>query len=292
MQASGAQNYKSVWSIATYIGDSPLSLRAPDDMHKEAFTAGQIDEISATFVADPFMVCESGRWWLFFEVWNAETDRGEIGLASSADGFRWQYEGIVLREDGHLSYPYVFQWNGEYYMTPETLGRGCIQLYRAESFPRRWRPEARLVEGCFADPSVFEYQGRWWMFACSDINLHDTTKLFHSAQLTGPWKEHPRSPIIAGNPRNARPAGRVTCWNGKLLRYAQDCVPQYGTRVRAFEIIELTTQGYREQERSESPILNPESGWNSAGMHHVDPHPLAAGKWIACVDGQRKLKID
>jgi hypothetical protein len=28
-----------------------------------------------------------------------------------------------------------------------------------------------------------------------------------------------------------------------------------------------------------------DEGWNSQRMHHVDPHLMTDGRWIACVDG-------
>ena len=73
----------------------------------------------------------------------------------------------------------------------------------------------------------------------------------------------------------------------KLIRFTQDCHPFYGTRVRAFEISELTTSGYREREVDRSPILSGgEQTWNRSGMHHLDPH-WTDGRWLACVDGWR-----
>ncbi len=102
----------------------------------------------------------------------------------------------------------------------------------------------------------------------------------------GPWLEHPKSPIIEGDDYIARPAGRVLVLRDRVVRYAQDCFPSYGIQVRAFEITELTTGGYREREVSESPILRASgAGWNASGMHHIDPHFVGDGQWIACVNG-------
>ena len=103
----------------------------------------------------------------------------------------------------------------------------------------------------------------------------------------GPWREHPANPIVSGNKHNARPAGRVLTFDGKLIRFSQDCVPAYGTQVRAFEILELTTTSYVEEEVQCSPVLVASGvGWNAAGMHHVDAHLCEDGSWIACVDGR------
>lgn len=51
--------------------------------------------------------------YLFFETKNSITMQGDIGVARSIDkGATWQQLGIALDEDWHLSYPYVFDYNG------------------------------------------------------------------------------------------------------------------------------------------------------------------------------------
>ena len=80
----------------------------------------------------------------------------------------------------------------------------------------------------------------------------------------------------------------MTSWDGRLIRYAQDCHTHYGERVRAFEILDLTASSYAELEIEDDPLAVPPSeGWNCHRMHHVDPHPhpTIEGQWIACVDG-------
>jgi hypothetical protein len=112
--------------------------------------------------------------------------------------------------------------------------------------------------------------------------------LYFSNELTGPYIEHPMSPLIQENNRMARPAGRMVQWSGKWIRFCQDCYPNYGSNVRAFEISELTTSVYSEKELDESPVLqktDEENVWNGSGMHQIDPYQLEDGKWIACVDG-------
>ena len=277
---------RRVWAIGIYVGDSPLSLTPQSVTENPIITHRNLTDIDAEFVADPFMIEEQGTWFMFFEALNRATSRGEIGLAVSSDCFRWDYHQIVLKEPFHLSYPYVFKWEGDRYMIPETLGANCVSLYKARSFPEHWELAGRLIEGTHADPSIFQFDHRWWMFTCSAPYAHDTLSLYFADDLTGPWHEHPASPMVRADRRTARPGGRVTNWRGRLIRFAQDCYPRYGTQLRAFEITELTPSRYREEEAAESPILlRAAHGWNSAGMHHADPHLTARGDWIACVDG-------
>lgn len=277
------------WSIGIYAGDSPLRLSPAAGARNPVLTRRDVTDVPALFVADPFMLRRGGLWFMLFEVLNAETGRGEIGLAESADGLAWRYRRIVLAEPFHLSYPYLFESGGEYYMIPETLGLGRVELYRARDFPEDWERAGTLVEGVCADPTVFRHAGRWWMYACTAPGPHDTLCLYHAGELNGHWALHPRSPLVAGDASRARPAGRVVSHGGRLLRFAQDCTPIYGTQVRAFEVHNLTPEDYSEEELPESPVLRPGGdGWNDCRMHHLDAHEGGAGRWLACVDGDAR----
>lgn len=276
------------WSIGLYVGPDPLHLAAPRDRANPIMTREHVTDIPAAFVADPFLLPHRDGWHLFFEVLHHESGLGEIGLAISLDAVSWSYQGIVLREPFHLSYPCVFEHGGEVFMVPETLDAGAVRLYRADPFPARWVPVADLLQGRLADPTLFRFEGRWWMYACPAPSSHDALSLFFADALAGPWHEHPASPLIAGDRSRARPGGRVVCWDGHLYRFSQDCGPRYGSGVRVFEITRLTLDDYAERECAESPILGPSStGWNGKGMHHVDAWQIAPDHWIAVVDGIR-----
>jgi hypothetical protein len=248
-------------------------------------TASDVRDIPAQYVADPFMMRSASSWNMFFQVMNAVTRRGEIGLATSRNGLSWQYQQIVLHEPFHLSFPCVFRWNDDYYMVPETAQAGAIRLYRAAAFPRQWEFVKNVIEGNYADPSIFFFQKRWWLFASPATQQHNVLCLYYADSPTGKWVQHPMSPVVAGNNRIARPGGRVLPWNGSLLRFAQDCFPTYGKQVRAFRITELTPTKYREEEAAESPVVGASgNGWNAFGMHHIDIHYAGNSRWLACVD--------
>lgn len=279
-----------MWSIGIYSGPSPVNLAPHPGIDNPVLTADDVRDVSAGFVADPFMIRVDDTWFMFLEVLNRDTAKGEIALAKSQDGFAWSYEMVVLSEPFHISYPYVFNWNDLYFMIPETRQAGAIRLYRAATFPDTWLYAGDLmcVEG--TDPSVFCLDGKWWMFVCAPPAGHKTLRLYLADDLTGPWFEHPASPVIRDDARSARPAGRVTLFNGRAVRYAQECHPYYGTRVRAFEITEITTQTYAEREIEIPGLAASGSGWNQHGMHHIDAHPAPDNNgWIACVDGWRFL---
>lgn len=276
-----------VWSIGIYGGRSPWELSPASAVANPVLTRHDVSDVRAVFVADPFMLRAAGSWYMFFEVMNAQTARGEIGLATSADGVRWKYNSIVLREPFHISYPYVFESGGEYFMVPETHQAGAVRLYRAERFPWDWKLVNPLVHGpCLSDASLFEAQGKWWMFVETNAGKFDTLCLYTAKALDGGWSEHPASPIVTADPHTARPGGRVVVHDGRIIRFAQDCQPRYGLSVSALEVLELGPHAYRERILSPAPMLSGTgSGWNRDGMHHVDAHLIGDDRWTACVDG-------
>jgi hypothetical protein len=278
------------WSIGIYEGPSPTQLSPRAGAGTPVLTRGDVTDVEAAFVADPFMIEAGDGWHMFFEVYNRRTRKGEIAHAASADGVTWAYRGVVLAEPFHMSYPYVFEHGGDYYMIPESRKAHSVRLYRACEFPGRWVFVGTLLQGMsYADPTPFFHDGRWWLFTETGAHLkHDVLRLHYADDLLGPWVEHPASPVVADDPHIARPAGRVVLDGGRIIRYAQDCFPEYGARVRAFEVTTLTTERYAERELGADAVLDGSGeGWNAAGMHHVDPHRLPDGRWVACVDGHR-----
>ena len=279
------------FSIGIYTGQSPLALASSPDVRNPVLTREQVTDVPAAFVADPFMVRHAGVWYLFFEVLNTATGLGQIAVATSEDAREWTYARSVLAEPFHLAYPQVFEHDGHFYMVPDTPDKGVL-LYRAVDFPLRWeRVDTLLVGDRFSDSSVFEFEGSWWMLTAWSLGSSNTKSLrmYFADQPMGTWHEHPASPVVAVNQRQTRPAGRVVMNRGRLMRFAQDGFPEYGSRVRAFEILNLTRSMYCEREiRSGCAVLQGcGNGWNAGGMHHVDAHELDDGTWIACVDGWR-----
>jgi hypothetical protein len=271
-----------IFSIGIASGASPLELAVET---RPVLTREDVSDLTALTVADPFMLRRGGLWHMFFEAWDWHVGKGAIALAVSADGLEWAYQQVVLEEEFHLSYPYVFEWDGDAYLVPESSRGGGVRLYRAASFPDRWECVAELVaEEELVDPSPFHADDRWWLLA--GTTEHDALRLFAAPAVTGPWREHPGSPVVSNDPVRARPAGRVLVDDSRIVRFAQRCDTGYGLDVRAFEIVELTPEAYAERDRG-VVLAAGRSAWNAGGMHHVDAHRLGAESWLACVDGWR-----
>jgi hypothetical protein len=272
-------------------------------------------------VADPFLVQEGDRYYLFFEYMNTASSRGEIGVAESSNGYDWRFTGVALTEPFHLSYPYVFKHNGAYYMIPESRAANGVRLYRAKEFPLRWELQQTLFEGPYADPSIVYHANRWWIFA---EKRSYTLSLWSADTLEGKWSEHPKSPLYVEDKSRGRPGGRIIDLGAgentkndpfemvfragigrhttkadrirvapRLIRFSQDNVGGYGKRVRAFQITKLSPDSFKEQVLNPDPLLEPGgTAWRFNGMHHLSPVRRKGGGWIAAVDGNGVPEAD
>jgi hypothetical protein len=273
-----------------YSGTSPFAFTPAARVRNPVLTRADVTDVEAVAVADPFMLRVEQRWYMFFEIYNRRTARGQIGLATSENGLQWTYQRVVLDEPFHLSYPYVFAWENDYFMLPECFETGSVRLYKAAPFPTHWTCVHTLLQGGeYVDPSIFQFDRKWWLFTSQGTAplRAETLRLHYAETPFAPWVEHPQSPVIVQNARIARPAGRVVVLEDGLVRYSQDCQGTYGALVRAFAIDELTTKRYHEHEvAGTNPVLTGSgTGWNKSGMHHIDPYRLEAQRFLACADG-------
>ena len=280
------------WSIGIYWGTTPFSFDSFWNWFNPVFKAEDVTDVSAKFVADPFLIKEGKTWYLFFEVYNNQTGQGDLAVATSTNTWFWDYRQVILDEPFHLSYPYVFKWQNDYYLIPESFEANSIRLYKADDFPVRWSYLTTLVEGRkYVDNSIVYFNEKWWLFA--SVTTNDTLYLFSADNLTGPWVEHPSSPVVTGDRHKARPSGRVLVYRDRLYRYTMDVDPPVGShRVMAYEITDLTETRYAEKLAQTEPILKPDgSGWNGRAMHQIDPVQVKPEQWVAAVDGFGKYRI-
>lgn len=202
------------------------------------------------FWADPCVVAVADGHWVFFEEYLHDPGRGRISaLHVDAEG-KPAEPVVVLEPPYHLSYPYVFEFEGTYYMIPESAENSTVDLYRCDELPGPWVHDRVLMEGVWADATVFEHGGRWWMYVTDQphpsTSLSEEVHLFYAdSPLSTNWTPHPKNPVVADVTR-ARPAGRVLRSGGRLIRPAQDCSVSYGYAIHFREITQLDVECYAE----------------------------------------------
>ena len=239
------------------------------------------------FWADPFAWSDAGRRFIDLEEFPFATGRGRISaLELGADLNPLGPAVPIIDEDRHLSYPFLFSFDGDLYLVPESAVSGRVDLYRCQLFPFGWTRVGTLLAGIrAADATLFEHQGRWWLFCSARLGqarINDSLFAFHAeSPLADRWTAHVGNPLVRDFSRG-RPGGRVFIdGQGRLLRPAQDSVPRYGYGLGLHEILELTPERYRER-----PVWHANGaasgGWRA--MHHLDWH-----EGLMVMDAQRLI---
>jgi len=223
------------------------------------------------FWADPFQIKVNGRYYIFFEDYVNEAGRAHIAVVEVDRNGIVSGPTEVLKLDCHLSYPFVFEWQGDYYMIPETGERNVVELYRAHSFPFEWKPEKVLLEARSPlDATLTEAEGLWWMFVNIDeegvaVNW-DELHLYYAESPLGPWTPHARNPVVS-DVRSARPAGRLFWSNNVLYRPGQDSSQRYGYATTVSKVANLSTTTYAE---TEALKILPDWDKDIIGIHTVN----------------------
>ena len=231
--------------------------------------------------ADPHLVHRDGRYFVFMEEVEHSTRRGHIAAFEITSAGTCSSPRTIIKEPYHLAYPFVFEWQGQTWLIPDSKANRTIDVYRCEEFPYCWtRHKTLMSEVAAVDSTLLPHDGRWWLFTNQVENdgasSYDELFLYHADHpLSDHWEAHPASPIVS-DARRARPAGRIFTDRGRLFRPAQDCGPRYGYAIRLFEIERLDRENYAEVERS---AISPEG---SAGVDAV--HTLARAPSMTMVD--------
>ena len=229
------------WTLVACHGNDPSELRVSE------IASPPVDR----FWADPHVVSNGDGQVVFFEDASLDTGHGRIAVADVSDNGHITRPRTILSRPYHLSYPFVFSWEGAHYLVPESADNRTVELYLCRSFPDEWEFSHNLMENISAyDATLFPREGKWWLFAnvraLDGASTWDELHLFWAANpLSTDWSAHPLNPVIS-DVRRARPAGPVFERDGRLFRPSQDSSVRYGRALNVSEILELSPTQYRE----------------------------------------------
>lgn len=271
----------SGWKISIFEGSSLFDLSPR--YNNPVLTADDVDDMSAGFVADPFIFKKDSTWYLFFEIMDNITAKGVIGYATSNDScYTWEYQKVILNEPWHLSFPNVFEFNRTVYMISETSQSNRTILYKATNFPEQWKKESEILNIPLKDPVIFRAKGIWYLFGTSEFDLC----LFYSTNLITGWKEHPSSPVVKGDRRYNRSGGNVFYNGYSYFRITQDDKDYYGSKIHILKIVSISPGYYSERLMKDNPNLSGGKHlWAKRGIHTLNAHLSDNNRIIAAIDG-------
>lgn len=218
------------------------------------------------WMADPMLAEENGKTYLFYEA--AHHNKGRIEFVELNDDGTTSQPAVALEQKHHLSYPFVFQRGGEWYMIPESCAIGEVQLWKASHFPTDWEYATTLLKERAVDTTVQAfgenlllltflpqsgservYPKAFWLKWDSDIRLEEF-----------PWE--------AFNPLQVRGAGRIITDSSRHIRPVQrNRETSYGDGL-LFAECRFSDVGYAEKEIGSLEAENLcVPGWKVNGLH-------------------------
>ena len=223
------------------------------------------------YFADPFLRQTPDGLFCFVEEFRESSQRGVIS-ALRLDVEGPVYLGHVLDEPFHLSFPFMFEFDGELFMCPETNEAHQIRLYKCKAFPLQWELHSVAMDNvCAVDTLIFAEHDKWWMLTGivpqGDTNRYPEMHLFCADDpICGEWLPHVCNPIKV-DPEFARNAGLLSR-DGKLFRVSQVCgFSAYGESINVCEIKKLSLLSYDEVLTAR---INANSKPGNTGLHHID----------------------
>lgn len=203
--------------------------------------------------ADPFLVNREGKYFVFFEeLILGKQKKAHISVMELDSKGNCSAPIKVIDEEWHLSYPFVFEHNDQFYLIPESNDNRTIDLYIPKEFPYTWERKITLMSSVKAsDTTIYHDGSKFWMFTAISptpgTSTLDELYLFYADDIESEnWQAHPQNPIVK-HTRFARPAGAIFKYNGKIIRPAQNNAGHYGAGINFQEIIVLNEEEYIER---------------------------------------------
>tara|TARA_B100001996_G_C18604739_1_gene571328 strand:- start:599 stop:1231 length:633 start_codon:yes stop_codon:yes gene_type:complete len=180
--------------------------------------------------------------------------------------------GVALEENFHLSFPYIFQYEGKQYLLPETSKNKDIRIYECINFPLKWKLKKILMKEVNAlDNMIFKYDNLWWLFSnlCKfdDDKSSSELSIYYSENgpLTDEWIPHKKNPVIT-NADLSRNAGLIFDEKSTFRVSQSPNFMDYGNKFQINKIINLDLENYNEEAfHKVSPLFKE----NLTGTHHI-----------------------
>lgn len=229
--------FPEIWCCAVRFGGSVL--------HK---TGGDFRVLPNTYrywAADPFIVKNGGKYYLFFEMYDRLKRKGLLGCREITENGAGDMN-VIYEGKSHLSYPFIYQKDGVYYIIPESNKSGELFRLKCVDFPLKWEKEKVLLHDRLVDTTMFTQNGVDFYISqrVSDDNVFDRLDLFYDQG--GELRECPSNPVKR-DAASARCAGRLFKDGGRLIRPSQNCSASYGGELNFNEVLEISPAGYSER---------------------------------------------
>lgn len=176
--------------------------------------------------ADPMLYEWKGKKYLFVEAYDFLWSVGKIAV-SEWDGTAFGTPKVIIKKPYHMSYPFVFEYQDELYMLPETCQNKTMELYKAENdCIYKWRKVKTLLDNVtYVDSTVVLIGDMHYILTYEENKPEFRTHIF---RLNMERLEIEKLETVISYENTCRPAGRLFEKNGNMYRPIQLNTQRYG----------------------------------------------------------------
>ena len=201
--------------------------------------------------ADPFVVKKGKFNFIFFEDYSLINNKGSISCIRIDKKNKIKHFKGVLEENFHLSFPFIFKYNKNYFMTPESSTNNSVRLYKCIKFPNKWKFIKKVIKNVnCVDPVVFKWKDKWILLITKSENefLYNKLHAYTSKNpISANWKPLNLDPVLKSNILG-RNAGLIKESNKNIYRISQAYLPgNYGAYISVNKIISIFKKKYYEK---------------------------------------------
>lgn len=198
------------------------------------------------WVADPFVFEKNGITYLFYEAYDLIQRRGKIGYSILKENGCASNVRIVIDEPHHLSFPNIYEKDGDIFILPETSEASNIKIYKAISFPDKWVMEKVLVDDLFTCDTIIgkDFSGKDFLLTSEMYRESVPNNNYASCwvknvlyPLDDNMKVKGIGTLVAEGDYGIRNAGQFINKDTKVYRVGQNCLKrQYGKGIVLYEV--------------------------------------------------------
>ena len=221
------------------------------------------------FIADPFIIVNSdGELQILHEDFSI-AENGFISVKMLDQQLKEIAQKQLLKQNNHLSYPFIFVDEDKTYLIPESSSNGELAAYEYDITNTVLHNKKVLLTLPLLDASFLKYNNKYWVFASLADGVFDDSKLYiyYADSFTGEYTAHPKNPVKE-NLNGSRPAGNFIAVDGDLYRPAQNSSEYYGKSITINKILRLTEDEFEEECYFE--IDASQQSYFNAGVHTIN----------------------
>lgn len=198
------------------------------------------------FFADPFLFkSDENYYYLLCEEYFFWEEKGKITMLKvRKKDFVLEERKVIIEEETHLSFPFCI-YGGDTIL-PESSASDKYVSYKIDRNTMEVISKKTVLDEGTIDAVIYENDEGMWLLT-GKKKIPSTELYIYKKDDNDRFVACGENPVISNN-RQARGAGNLFTWRGKLYRPVQDCEGRYGRQTKIMEVLELGNEKYMAKE--------------------------------------------